>query len=680
MKRNPLPFKRVLTLSIGSFLLGNAMPLLSEEFPALSAAPTADLGTYVVTGTRTQKLLLDSPVKIEVITRDEILHKNARDLSEAIQDVPGIVLRKIHGKSGYGAWMQGVDAKRVLILIDSEPAAQSTNRITDLTQIGVMNIEQIEIVKGATSALYGSGAIGGVINVITRPNTSPLSYSLKADVGSHLKQNIDGNRASVSTRSSAGQITFNQGEWDGEANFDLRDTDGFTVGRNVWDREGFEGSKVNGELELGYNRSSTERFFLSTNIYEETVDSRYFSTGPTPLPYLKTEEAVRYGYKGGWSTLHQDYGEISLRFMGESFEDTTTQDVANTAELEQYREAKHRHQQINGQWNTDLSEDVVQTIGFVIEPESIDQYQWKLNDDGDRIYSQEIEPGAKALRKTLFIQEDMFIGERLELLPGIRFQHDSDFGRYISPKINGRFQLDAVEGHTSFLRFGYGRGYRVPTLKERYYEFDHSQHGYKVLGNPDTTPEFSNSMQLGWVFQKPGEYYVDINYFRNNLKDLIEPLPSRFEGGIQIFEYGNIAKAVAEGFELASRFNLGEQFNMAPGYTYLEAKDTLTGNRLPKRPRHQAKASLSFQPANSGLRLTLSGTWETSSYFDTENTQDSPEHSVFDFKASYRLYDSIGLYAGIDNFTNTQRDYDDSHDLRPEAGRYVYVGIRLDHE
>lgn len=128
-------------------------------------------------------------MRTEVVSRKEIEKTHARDLKEALEDVPGLLLKPIHGKSGFEAWLQGFSADRVLVVLDGEPITPNTGSAVDLSQIGTADIE---IVKGATSTLYGSNAMGGVINVITRKPVRPLAYSLTVDGGSYGDKNLSG--------------------------------------------------------------------------------------------------------------------------------------------------------------------------------------------------------------------------------------------------------------------------------------------------------------------------------------------------------------------------------------------------------------------------------------------------------------------------------------------------------
>lgn len=659
---------------------------LSTPSIALADEPTRldePLETIVVTGTRTAKALQDSPVRVEVVTREEIAQTNALDLADAIQNTPGILLREIHGKDGYQAYMQGADSKRVLVLIDGEPVSQSTNRQTDLSQIGVSNIQQIEIVKGPTSALYGSGAIGGVINVITQRNNAPLTYFIKGDVGSYGDQNVDGNKIAPANGNVAGNIAFQSTVWDGYLSADFRNTEGFNLppknpasDPTDWTREGSEGTRINSTAELGFSPNEYSRYFINASLYDEEIKSTYFSG--TNTPYSKTEHLERYAIKSGADWQLNDFGDLKLRYFYEDAEDRVIQNAGADAIIEHERTGIPSTQKLSTQWDYAPFPNVLRTLGIEVDVDTLDQPLKEYETStGTYITTYEVK-NKDSLRKTFYFQDDIFINDQLELLPGVRVQHDSRFGRQVTPKVNARYNLDLGSGLDSFIRFGAGQGYRAPTLKEQFYVFDHSQYGYKVMGDPELSPEYSNSLQLGWGLGMYGRFSMDINLFRNWMRDLIETQFSAMEGGIAVYNYQNISRAFSEGVELTGHVQLSDSLSFSGGYTYLEAENNELNNRLPKQPRHQVKGSVKLDTFK-GSFLSLSARWESESYFDIENDQRSPSHHVLDLKAGTALFDGLSIYGGIDNLTNTQKDFTSHGDLRPREGRYVYLGLKLEH-
>ena len=150
------------------------------------------LPTIVVTGTRSGKTGGRDAGAHRVVTRQEIERTHARTLKDALENVPGLQLREIHGKSGYEVSLQGHDQRPVLVLIDGLPITASTGSTVDVSQYLLTEVDRIEVVKGASSAQYGSSAMGGVINVITRPIARGFSGAASADTGSYGAQNASG--------------------------------------------------------------------------------------------------------------------------------------------------------------------------------------------------------------------------------------------------------------------------------------------------------------------------------------------------------------------------------------------------------------------------------------------------------------------------------------------------------
>ena len=143
----------------------------------------------VVTGTRTAKLLSDSPVLVDVINGETIAKISHGTLAQALNYIPGVVVKR-SVKDGYNIQMQGFDGDHVLVLIDGQPIISPTGSSADLDQVPASNIAQIEIIRGAASVMYGSSAMGGVINIITHKSDEPtlkLDYDVSQYQGNTLE-------------------------------------------------------------------------------------------------------------------------------------------------------------------------------------------------------------------------------------------------------------------------------------------------------------------------------------------------------------------------------------------------------------------------------------------------------------------------------------------------------------
>lgn len=644
---------------------------------------TAELVQVVVTGTRTEKPILESPVRTEVVNRIEIEKTHARDLREALEDVPGLLIKPIHGKTGFEVWMQGMTADQVLIVIDSEPVTPSTGSAMDLTQIGSMDIQQIEIIKGATSALYGSNAMGGVINVITRKPDQPLAYSLTLDGGSYGDKNLSGNGDEINARNIAASLAVKRSVGYVQFYGSRRDNDGYTLDHDSPRSEGATGSKTNLNLRLAWTPDDNTEVYIAPRYYREDVSNNLanFIPGIGEVPKKKFEEGERFSTTIGAQRNWSDGSRVQGWLLADNWSNETQQDVLATPEVDQQRNAEIDLYRAEVQWDQPWGEDHLFTSGILLGQSTLNQYQQRPGE------VRAIEVDNKNQRNIeAYLQDDIFIGQHWELVPGFRVQHDSDFGFYAAPKINAMVSPDWFTGIITNIRMGVGRGYRVPHLKERFFIFDHSHLGYMVIGGDvsgsnNLQPESSDSYQLGIEFARPGEFHADITLFHNRIKNLIDTRFNAEESaarGLNIYVYENFARAVTQGVELSGNVNLG-RFTPRGSYTLLDSEDLDTGKTLAERPRHQVKLGVDWENKAWATVVTLRGVYQSEEFFDAENLIESPAWTTWDLKLTQRIGKNFKVFGGIDNLADEHRDPADHHDLRPEAGRFVYLGLSLEY-
>lgn len=646
-----------------SFLQGTITILSLFILPVDGIAAQSNLEQIVVTGTRTEKRLLDVPVRTEVVTRQQIEKQNARDLSDALKYVPGLMIKPIHGKTGSQVWIQGIDSDRVLILINGLPISASTGSSVDLSQVGVGDIDRIEIVKGATSALYGSSAMGGVINIITATTQQPRSGSVTLSAGNFGDYDPEGSPALTERHLKAAYSQ--QGDvWGLRLHGDIRDTDGYQIGVKPRIR-GFDGYKGNAEAEVSYRPSPRERYISTLRYYGE--DHKIPDSVSIPgQPSKDRTEVLDRGHVNLRYEREMDDGSMQFLVAAEDQTDETDSTITRKADMTSRR--------LEGQWTQERGENLL-TVGGVVFKETLTQTKDGLTEIS----------GGKETRENVefFAQYDLFAANGWEWVPGVRMQNDSDFGSHVSPKLNLLYSPKWVDGVTTNVRIGLGHGYRVPNLKERHYVFDHSHLGYMVIGSPDLDPESSNSVQLGleWVGQS---YRFDGNLFYNRITDLIETsfserIKGREGNPVAIFRYQNIGKSTTQGIELGAQ-RQWETTAVQLGYTYLKSEDRSTGNDLPKRPEHQVKASFDWMPTSTKAEFSLQAVYQSEEYIDTENTRRSPAWTTWDLKVNYPVSEKLRLFAGIENVTDELRDPKaGGEDLRPDRPRYVYAGMQFNY-
>ena len=672
-----------LAVGHGGMLETEAASTQEETMPSTGRkfqAPMV-LDDVVVTGTRTEKKLLEAPVRTEVVTREEIEQTHARDLKEALEDVPGLILRQTHGKQGQQVWMQGFDADRVLILLNGERLSAMTGSTVDLTQIGTADIERIEIVKGATSALYGSEAMGGVINVITRRPKKPFSMTFEADAGTYGGKNLDdaplgGHLGAAHTMADLSVV---RPRWNLKLTSDLRQSEGFDLGGKTRRTDGDEALRWNFDPRMALTASGGAEFYLSPRYYFE--DKERLSTTLVPGLGLRTraflEEVDKWHLTLGGKYPFKGGARLSGALAHERLEDVSKQDIIESPQIDQERTAVIALSRGEVQWDFPVGEMHLFTLGAVAGRETLKQEQ--IRDEASGITEiQEIKTGAERENIETYLQDDIFLSEGIELLPGIRYQHDSDFGSFVAPKINLMFKPAAAVN----FRIGYGKGYRVPNLRERFFFFDHSALGYQVIGNVDLQPEESDSFQTGIEMWRGLTFRGEVSLFYNRIKNLIDtrlnPEKSQ-QTGLQIFEYQNVNRAVTQGAEVSATLSPWRYVTFKAGYTYLRAKDTDLDKWLPQRPRHQIKAGLDLRQEDCGTTVIIRAVYQSKEFVDEENIKTSPAWTTLDIKLNQDTGKYTTLFIGVDNVTDKHRDTDRSEfdDFRPNSPRFVYAGIRV---
>lgn len=640
------------------------------------AAETFELNEVVVTGTRTEKTLLDVPVRTEVVSRAEIEKTHARDLKEALENVSGLIVKE-NEKEGFGAWLQGISADRVLVVVNGEPITASTGSAVDLSQLATADIERVEIVKGATAALYGSSAMGGVINIITRKPDVPLSYSLSVEGGSYGGHNVDSDVPLPYGHISA-KVALKKTKWSFSSNASLRRSEGYDLDKETFDTEGAEGEKGNIGFRYTYNPSSNLEFFIAPSHYYEELYKRMsiFAPGQGDIERNKIGDAERYHTTLGFERRWEDGGRLRSWLLTENWRDVTQQDVIASPQVDQQRTAEidlHRYEM---QWDKPLGDDHLVTTGLLLGRETMSM---EKEEQGE--FSREV-PKESRENIEAYIQNDIFLSDRWELVPGLRVQEDSDFGFEATPKISAMYTLDWFKGITFNVRLSYGNGYRVPSLKERHFIFDHSALGYMVLGDPDLSPEQSNSYQFDIGFSNENNFYFNLNVYLNRIKDLIDSEFSHVDQGVSIYQMKNIDRARTRGAEVTSKFRISPALSLSNGVTYLDAEDLETNEPLTQRPEWVIKLGVDYKYTPVGTSFSLRAVHQTKEwvedYYDSENEAlvQSPGWTSWDLKINQQLSKKLSVYGGVDNIFDEHRDPNDENDVRPFEPRFVYLGLR----
>lgn len=658
---------------------GKGLLTLYVSYLALVATPAraaetvlAQLDPVVVTASRTERLQSEAPVRTEVITRTEIEQTHARSLKEALENVPGLQLREIHGKSGYEAMLQGMTSDQLLVLIDGMPMAASTGSSTDLSQLALIDVERIEVVKGAASAQFGSSAMGGVINVITRKADNTLRGSVTYDLGSYGSQNTSGKSSDVATNHINAALEGGRGAWSGRLSADVRDNKGFDADNDDWVRQGDDTNRRQAEAQLNWKASEKNYLTGSVQHFEEK-DVQYMD--PDDLDHLPNKfediDRDRFALESGWAFNNI---QLTAKALDENYRSNSKKQYLGYSASYDNRDMKLDTQFYSLQLDIPASEQHNIQFGAEVRLEELTQFKDGVAEIGDDGHEDR-------QNYELFAQEDYFFSPAGELVLGLRVQDDSDFGFYASPKIALRYDLINNATFDAVVRTSVGTGYRVPNLKERYYTFDHSSLGYMVKGNEDLEPESSLSYQAGIQLNAVTDTRLDINVFYNDVDDLIQTDEDNFttdKDGIAVYTYKNIDNALTYGIETAISQALFSSINITLAHTYTHAEDKDTGADLTRRPDHIARLGIDWQ-ATSTLSLSTRLRYQSRELVSSEDNTWSPAWTTADLKMNYHVTLSTDVFAGIDNVTNRQRDFTTGTDFGPVAGRFIYLGATFNY-
>ena len=641
--------------------------LFGVLFAAEDDSEYLSLDGIVVTGTRTEHMLSDVPVRTEVIDARTLQNRHVQDAAQALALLPGVYVRQTHGKEGQSAWMQGFDSDHVLILVDGRLPIASTGSTVDLSQISIQDVERIEVVKGGTSALYGTSAMGGVVNIITKRRERPFAFSLDATGGSWGERAVE----EPSYYRLAGTMDAMLGAWFLRLNADWRDDSGYADDPDGFAQQGQAVERTNLKAEAGW-QTGRDRIELAVEYFTE--DKYRPSLGFYPgVGYEEEvwEESVESGGVMLSGTHQPGDQKVTWQLWYQQYASTSTEDIVKTVGIENRRKAEMEYGGGELQWDVILGESHLLSMGTRLHAETLDQKK-------SGAAQPEIDDKSRN-NIEFFVQDSWNPGASTEVLPGARWQNDSDFGPHFSPKINA-MQTVMTAPVSLALRAGIGTGYRIPTLKERYFDFNQSQYSYIVIGNPDLKPESSVSYQLGADLRFDSTRSVSVNLFYNDVNNLIDTILNPVateENGMDTYDYRNIGRATMKGVEVDATW-MWNNFIIKGGYTWLDAIDEETGLKLTDRPEHQFKGSMEWY--TGPLTFVVLGMVQSSEYVDEANLHRSKGYGIWDVKATWASRHGYEVYGGVDNLFDVHQDPDDDYDLRPSEGRFVYLGIRLYYE
>lgn len=617
-----------------------------------AAAETTELNPMVVTATRSSVSLADAPAAMTVITAEQIRARGATNLLEALRGTPGITLngRQVGGRKTLS--IRGAEDRHTLVLIDGRRISSTDDTIghSDYQYgwVGIEQIERIEVVRGPMSALYGSEAIGGVINIITRQAQREWSggVTLRGDVG----EGDTGNGHRLAARASGPLAErLNVAVAVEEVR---RESTPWEQDQRVSEMEGQD--RQTGSLAISYRPFEGQTLKLDLLRSDETRDrDQQYAYYTRPI-YLDTYELERRQNSMAWNA---DWGDLQsqLRFTRSEFDVTNkrTQNLAPT------RPQSIRDDVWDGSLNVHIGEDHALTVGGEHRDERLENAGLIGGSDS-------------ATHQAVFIQDEIALATDWALTLGARLDDHEIFGRETSPR------AWLVWRATPELTFkaGYGEAFRAPTLKQISPNYVGAEGPHTFLGNANIKPETSRSFELGvdWHDER-GAYTA--NVYRNEIDDLIYYRRLRTEPGIPprtIYQYDNIEQARIEGLELTGRRELGYGIALGATVNWMDPRDARTEAKLNGRPEFTATPSLEWTMARWNALVQ----WEYigKQYLEGSNGQErAPSYSIVNASLGYRLQDNLTLRGGVLNIGDVRLE--DKSELfgYAEQGRTGWLAV-----
>lgn len=649
----PSYLRRTLLASTISMLAGGA--LWAQETPRLD--------NMVVTASGFEQQIVNAPASISVVSREQLERGHYQNVTDALRDVPGVtVTGGGGGDRGHDISIRGMPSQYTLILVDGRPQNSRESRPNGSAGFEqdwlppLQAIERIEIVRGPMSTLYGSDAIGGVINVITRKVAQEWHGNVQLDT--ILQENSDSG--------------------------DSRQANFYLSGPLVGDRLGFqlygrasqrdEDNIVNGYEDKSL-QSLTARFsFAASENHDFTAEA---GITEQERRSLMGRSAPAEGCRGGCS---------------DSFNEFTNQHVAlthsgrfdwGTSETYLQRESSENKSRDIEITNTSAKTSAVIPLGMHMVTVGANYEEESLNDNTTNQISDRNE--ITNSQWAIFVEDEWMLTEAWALTGGLRLDEDDNYGGHISPRLYSVWNMTP----DWTLKGGVSTGYRAPNLREITPDWGQVSRGGNIYGNPDLEPETSLNKELALLYANETGLNGSLTVFHNDFKDKITRIACPIDfcpdgandfGSAPTYRV-NVDEAVTQGVEASLTAPLNEAMSLTASYTFTDSEQKsgeYAGEPLTQLPKHQVSASLDWQ-VNDRLsqwtKVSYRGEESQPTTGPSSGSVVAPSYTFVDAGLGYQLNESTRLNAGIYNLFDETIDYDEYGYV--EDGRRVWLGLNV---
>lgn len=640
---------------------------LKKEDPS-----TENLEEVIVTATRTIRQLSSLPLPAQIITKKDLKQSNAIRLNDILNEQAGLVTVPEFG-GGEGLQLQGLDSQYTLILVDGMPLIGRSAGTLDISRITVGNIKQIEIVKGASSSLYGSEALGGVINIITETPKQGLNGNLSYSLSSYNTHDMN-STIGYKKKKLGVSVFLNRFSSDG---FDLNENESL---RTV---EPFSNYTLN--TKLTYSLSQGTNLFISGKYFTQNQDyvASYSLRGESNLEEWNSHLKLQHTFNPKWSS-HFDF--YTTRYKADEYLNNLDESRFNDSYFNQFL----IRPELRATFSPNTKNTIIGGVGFNYE--TLDRTYFTQNPEFKSPY--------------VYLQYDWNPSEKINVLAGSRFDNHNKYRSQLSPKLALRYEFN----DNMALKGSIGYGFKAPDFRQLYFDFNNATVGYTVLGynavaaaipqlelegqianlivpisrfEEELKPENSIGINLGLDYKVSHSLKFNINIFRNVINDLIDTqIIANKTNGQNVFSYYNVNKVYTQGVEFNATWKPSNQLKVTGGYQLLFAKDKTAKNAFnngevfarerPSSPSFQLKASDYFGLYNRSMHMA-----NLKLYYNIPKWKmDTNLRAIF--RSKYGLLDSNG-----NNYLDAYDDFVDGYvilnfTINKKIYKNYQVGLGID--
>jgi outer membrane receptor for ferrienterochelin and colicins len=642
----------------------------------------------IISATRNEQSAKNIPLPITVIDKNTILKMGAIRLNEVLAEQTGLQVIQDHGA---GIQIQGLSTDYVLILIDGEPVVGRTKGNIDLTRFAVGNIERIEIVKGPSSSLYGSEAMGGIINIITKKGSKQLNGSLRTRYRQFntLDLSVD---AGKQNKKFGWYVFANQLRSDGY--FAKGNTS--TVTKTI---APFVGNTFSTKLSYKINSHSTLQ--LNARYFEENQkNSRLIVQQNNDMLIHEKSTQKDFSITPIYTWKINDHQKLQIKNHFTSFKTISDYTFDVNGSIYDYSFFNQYLNRTEIQYDHTLNDKHIITSGIGNVLEIVDATRYTNVNQFNQKYG--------------FAQHQWNPTKKLHLISGFRYDNHNQYADRFSPKLAAGYQLSSkvtVQGSI-------GGGYKAPSFEQLLLNFTNPTAGYSVMGtkvavegiqklqqqgqiqqifiDPSTIGEIlaerSIAYNLGFNIKPSSNSSIVINLFRNNIHDMIDfnTIAIKTNQGA-IYSYFNRNKVITQGLEANTSIQLNQNFTLSMGYQYLDTRDEAVWEKIKaskiyyrdaqqidrkvtkkeygglyNRSKHTGNIKINYEHKKYFINLALRGIFRSK----FGNGSDVNGNSILDDEREYisgyqlwnltarKQFKSIFIEAGLHNIFSVHTPYD----------------------